>query len=552
MSSRGWSAVSLAPLVVVLAIAHGRLWSQALSSAAAAPFQIRQVAYIKASNPQQGAHFGCGGAPTGHQGNSLAISSDGSTMAVGAPGENSAAKGINGNQNDESLYGAGAVYVFTRRDDGWVQQAYIKASNPQQSALFGSVVALSADGNTLAVSAYYESGGAKGINSNQNDTSIPQAGAAYIFTRTGATWSQQAYIKASNTGRAAASNNPGDFGDGDLFGFSLALSADGNTLAAGAIAEDSRASGINNLAFQNDDTAASSGAAYVFTRTGTNWTQQAYIKASNADAGDLFGYSVGLSGDGHTLAVGTYDEDGSGRTVNPIPDNLRNGNGAIYVFERTGDAWRQTTYLKGSRSEINDAMGVSLVMSEDGSTIAAGTGDENCLIPGVNPVGCEVSRELPPNAPVPGAASGAAYVWARTGNTWVEQAFLKSSNPAEGELFGIRLALSADGNTLAVSAPNEGSSRQGINDDQSDKSAEESGAVYFFTRSGATWIQRAYVKASNAHEFYEFGSSVALSRDGKVMAVGSRGEASAARGVNGNQDDNSAPEAGAAYVFSIN
>ena len=112
---------------------------------------VRQVAYLKASNPQVGAHFGCGGALDGHAGVGVAISSDGNTIAVGAPHESSNAKGINGNQSDTSLYDSGAVYVFTRRGNGWEQQAYVKASNADAGAEFGHSVALSADGNTLAV-----------------------------------------------------------------------------------------------------------------------------------------------------------------------------------------------------------------------------------------------------------------------------------------------------------------------------------------------------------------------------------------------------------------
>src|SRR5678816_23961 len=134
---------------------------------------VRQVAFLKASNPQVGAHFGCGGALDGHAGVGVAISSDGNTMAVGSPHESSASKGINGNQNDTSLYDSGAVYVFTRRGAGWEQQAYIKASNPDTGAEFGHAVALSAAGNTLAVAAIWESSGAKGVNGNQNDKSVP-------------------------------------------------------------------------------------------------------------------------------------------------------------------------------------------------------------------------------------------------------------------------------------------------------------------------------------------------------------------------------------------
>ena len=119
----------------------------------------------------------------------------------------SGSKGINGNQRDNSVFEAGAVYVYTRTGSGWTQQAYIKASNPQMSADFGHYVALSDDGNTLAVSAYWESSNAKGINGNQQDESIPQAGAVYVFTRQGAAWSQQAYVKASNTGEAGTADS---------------------------------------------------------------------------------------------------------------------------------------------------------------------------------------------------------------------------------------------------------------------------------------------------------------------------------------------------------
>ena len=173
-----------------------------VASASSAFAQLRQVAYIKASNTEMNDHSGNGGTLEGH---GIALSGDGNTLAVGSPYESSAAKGINGNQSDNSLYSAGAVYVFVRRDNTWSQQAYIKASNPGQSDKFGYVVSLSQDGNTLAVSAPFEASAAKGVNGDQgdqNDNSIPQAGAVYVFTRTGSAWSQQAYIKASNTGEA--------------------------------------------------------------------------------------------------------------------------------------------------------------------------------------------------------------------------------------------------------------------------------------------------------------------------------------------------------------
>src|SRR5437016_11252584 len=121
--------------------------------------QLRQVAYLKASNTEMGDRFGNGGTLEGH---GVALSGDGNTLAVGAPYESSGAKGINGDQNDNSVYSAGAVYVFTRRDNAWSQQAYIKASNPEDADVFGYSVSLSADGNTRPVTAYDEAGSARG------------------------------------------------------------------------------------------------------------------------------------------------------------------------------------------------------------------------------------------------------------------------------------------------------------------------------------------------------------------------------------------------------
>jgi len=146
-------------------------------------------------------------------------------------------------------------------------------------------------------------------------------------------------------------------------------------------------------------------------------------------------------------------------------------------------------------------------------------------------------------------SSGAAYVFVRNGTAWTEQAFIKSSNPGKEDWFGSRLTLSGDGNTLAVGTQLENGSAKGVNG-QADDAAEDAGAVYFFTRTGTTWTQTAYVKASNAEAYDEFGSAMALSKDGKLMAIGARSEGSAAKGINGDQNDNSAPGAGAVYIFT--
>lgn len=180
----------------------------------------------------------------------VALSADGSTLAVDSWGESSNATGIDGNQADTSANNSGAVYVFTRAAGAWSQQAYVKASNTRANAEFSRGLALTSDGNKLAVGARFETSGATGINGNQADTSAANAGTVYLFTRTGAAWSQQAYIKASNTGA------------GDAFGSRLALSADGTTLAVGGAGEGSQASGIDGN--QADNSASNAGAVYLY------------------------------------------------------------------------------------------------------------------------------------------------------------------------------------------------------------------------------------------------------------------------------------------------
>ena len=204
------------------------------------------------------------------------------------------------------------MYVFTRSGTVWSQQAYVKASNSGSSDSFGWSLALS--GDTLAVGAPFEASSATGIDGNQDNDGASLSGAVYVFTRVGAAWSQQAYVKASNTDSE------------DRFGYSLALS--GESLAVGADREGSGATGVNGD--ESNDSLPGSGAVYLFTRSGTAWSQQAYIKAAVTDNGDFFGYSVALSGD--TLAAGAPGEDSMPLNSDPL-DNNQSGAGAAYVFQ---------------------------------------------------------------------------------------------------------------------------------------------------------------------------------------------------------------------------
>ena len=513
------------PALAVIVLALG-----ALGGYPAAQPRVTQTAYLKASNTEAGDHFGCGGVVQGHTGQGTALSADGNTLAVGAPHE-----GGPGN----AVFDAGAVYVFVRAGDRWTQQAYLRASNPQMSAQFGHAVALSADGSTLAVSAVWEASNARGIAGNQQDQSIPQAGAVYVFTRQGAGWAQQAYVKASNTGEAGTADT---FGEGDQFGFSLSLSADGGTLAVGALTEDSGAAGVDGN--QADNAAQSAGAVYVFTRSGGAWSQQAYVKPARLDAGDLFGIAVSLDASGNTLAVGSFDEDGSSRVIDGPHDNGSGGSGAAYVFTRAGRVWTQQAYIKPSNGESQDSFGVHLALSGDGRTLVVGSLDEDCAATGVNAPACDSDWR-------DDLSMGAAYVFVDDGARWSQQAFLKASNTGFNDWFGARVAVSGDGSVAAVAAPFEDADGPGIDAPQDDNTASEAGAVYLFTRTGTTWRQQAYIKGTNTEAFDEFGSAVALDAAGRTLVVTARGEDSAARGVDDRQDDNSAAEAGAAYVFGL-
>ena len=486
---------------------------------------VDSIGYFKASNTGTLDNFGF----------SVALSSDGNTLAVGAMGESSNATGINGDQTDNSLAGAGAAYVFTRTGTTWSQQAYLKASNTGVGDRFGFELSLSSDGNTLAVGAPDEKSNATGINGNQTDNSLAIAGATYVFTRTGATWSQQAYLKASNTSA------------NDYFGLKLSLSSDGNTLAVAASHEDSNATGINGD--QTDNSLAGAGAAYVFTRSGTTWSQQAYVKASNTGANDYFGAKLSLSSDGNILAIGANGEDSSATGINGNQtNNTAYSSGAAYVFTRTGTTWSQQAYLKASNTDPNDRFGFGLNLNSDGSTLAVGASSESSNAIGIN--GDQTDNSS--------TKSGATYIFTRTGATWTQQAYLKASNTDSYDYFGLRLTFSSDGNTIAVSAL-ESSNATGINGNQTDNSLAPSGyagtgAVYLFTRTGTTWSQQAYLKASNTGGNDNFGIAPVLSADGNTLAIGAWHEASNATGINGDQTDNSlAPSGdngtGAVYLF---
>lgn len=260
-----------------------------------------QEAYLKASNTEQFDQFG----------HSVAL--DGNTAVVGAPGEDSSAAGIDGDQANNATAGAGAAYVFVRSGAGWAQQAYLKASNPGSFDNFGS--ALSCAQDTIVIGAPDEDSAATGVNGSQASNSLLSAGAAYVFVRNGTMWTQQAYLKASNTGAQ------------DQFAASVCVVD--NTIVVGAPNEASSATGIDGV--QTDNSVGSAGAAYVFTRSGSLWSQVAYLKPATVGVSDVFGSAICISGE--TVAVGIPGEASSASGVNANQlDNSAPSAGAAAVF----------------------------------------------------------------------------------------------------------------------------------------------------------------------------------------------------------------------------
>jgi hypothetical protein len=278
----------------------------------------------------------------------------------------------------------------------------------------------------------------------------------------------ETYLKASNAAT------------GDRFGFAVAM--DGDTLVVGAPGEDGDGSGVGN------HDAPDAGAAYVFVNTGSHWVQQAYLKATNAGAGDFFGSAVAIDGD--TIVIGAPAEDGDGSTA---ANNGAASSGAVYVFVRNGSAWSQQAYLKASNAEAGDGFGQAVAIS--GNTIVAGAPNEDSGT-------ASQQNNAAPNA-------GAAYIFVRTGTSWSQQWYLKASGTAGGDLFGWSVAI--DGNAVVAGAPmkKRWSKWQGF---------PEYGLAYAFARSGSTWTQQAIVGPNGDPFFHLYGWSVAI--NGTRIVIG--------------------------------
>lgn len=464
-----------------------------------------QLAYIKAQYPGSYDRFA----------HCVAISGD--TAVVGSPGEDGASAGVYGDQSSDGISGSGAAYIFVRKGTTWELQAYVKATNPGVWDEFGASVAI--DGDTVVVGAPYEDSNATGVGGNQFNDNTINSGAAYVYKRFGLTWGPDAYLKATNTGVE------------DQFGYSVAVS--GDKIVVGAPFEDSNATGINGN--QLDDTAWSSGAAYVYTRVASTWSSQLYLKASNTGLEDWFGYDLGLSG--QTLVVGAPLESSHATGINgDQSDNSAKYSGAAYVFQLAGEVVYQDAYIKASNTDNGDYFGTAVAI--DGATLVIGARYEAGSAAGVN--GDDTDNSLPD--------AGAAYVFAKSGSTWSQQAYLKTATTSGPDRFGMSVAISGD--HIVVGAPYERSKATGNDGDQTDTSVITAGAAFRFTRTGSTWSQDSYLKSSNTEWADRFGLSVAIAGD--TVFCGAAGEDSGSGGINGDQSDNSVSSSGAAYAFDLN
>jgi hypothetical protein len=342
----------------------------------------------------------------------ISVSVDGDTALIGAP-------------TDDGL--DGSVYVYIRNGSSWTQQQILSASDPPGvDDSFG--ISVSLNGDTALIGADDEMTG-------------DDSGAAYVFVRTGTTWTQQAKLI------------PSDGAPNDWFGAWRGVAIQGDTAVIGSRLDD--------------DNGYNSGSAYVFTRTGTTWTQQAKLLASDGKANDVFGWGVSLDGD--TTVIGRWS-----------PYNDTNPSYA-YVFTRTGTTWTEQAKLIGSDSVPGDSFSYDTSLSGDTAIVGA------------------------PNACDNGDYSGSAYAFTRTGSTWTQEAELLPSDGQQYAWFGS--AVPVEGNTVLIGAGDDFCPHTG------------QGSAYIFTRNGTTWTQQQKLKASDGASYDQFGFPACLNGNTAFIAA---------------------------------
>ncbi|WP_108127265.1 hypothetical protein [Saccharospirillum mangrovi] len=476
-------------------------------------------------------------------GNAIALSEDGTTLAVGAKYMDT----IKLDDAGEPAYitDAGAVFVYRRNDNGqWLEDQQLQAVLPHVRDHFGSSLSLSADGKTLAVGMEDEENDQTGLTMNPMAAKLGYSvtrdhsfasGAAYLFTRndtdTASPWHATAYIKDE---ALQVDEN---------FGVSVSLSADGTVLAVGAdqggtaigdaeVAQQRIGNGAVNLYRLEDSADVGANPTWQFVQT---------VQSNNAQR-DAFGRSVSLDANGTLLAVGAPREADS--------------NGAVHLFIRTNadvNPWQfqQRFQASNAREGALFSFGDAISLSADGQTLAVGAQNESgnaCVICQGDSQPTQQSGKL--------YSSGAVYIFTRTDtertSIWQQQAYLKAPNADVGDHFGTSVGLNRDGSHLVVGALQEDSPATGLQGDTGNDTeiAEDTGAAYYYHRSGNTWLSPVYLKANTYDDwFMNFGGAVAISGDGETLAVGAHAESSTVTGINRKQSDEVDPSDETVFHF---
>jgi len=398
------------------------------------------------------------------------LAMDGRTLVVGAPNEDSAARGIGGDGGNNDAEDSGAVYVYFRAQDGtWLLEAYIKSANSDAGDRFGSAVSL--DGETLVVGAPGEDSDAEEVGGDPGDNSLLTAGAAYVFVRNEAGWTQQAYLKST------ASDS------GDAFASSVAVY--GDWVVVGAPFESSAATGSGGN--DQDNSRIASGAVYPFVRQGQNWQSLGYLKASNTDEGDRFGTAIDIVGSPTPfgtelmIAIGAPGESSAAIGVGgDQDDNSADDAGAVYLILGNGvGGWGQVGYLKASNTGPGDEFGQALAMAVgEQRRIVIGASREDSIGTGVDGVQADNSA----------SQAGAAYLFIEDNLVTTPEHYLKASNTNAGDRFGYAVAI--DLGLILIGAPLEDSEALGVNGDQFDNSRQSAGAAYLLAQPDGLFQDR--------------------------------------------------------------
>jgi hypothetical protein len=359
------------------------------------------------------------------------VSLQGNRFIVGVPSDN------------DIGYASGSAYVFTRTGEVWTEETKLTSSDSDEGDQFGTSVSL--DGDRVLIGSKSDEVGGVGT------------GSAYVFVYDGESWNEEDKMTAS------------DAGDRDQFGGVVSLWGDRALIGASG----------------NSDFGGTTGSAYIFERSGSNWIQVKKLLASDAGSSAYYGFAVSLDGD--TALIGAFGDDASGFRA-----------GAAYVYERNGGTWDHETKLEPADANAYFRFGEGLSLDGDIALIGAS------------------------GYSTTGYAHGAAYVFVRNGGTWSQQARLIANDPDIGSAFGRDVSLSGDTALIGASADED--------DDGDDK-----GAAYVFVRSEGSWTQEVKIKAFDRAENDGFGSAVSI--DGDTVVIGAP------------DDDDLGNRSGSVYVY---